>query len=578
MGKDEVVLYLRDFKCFSGLHRIELKKLNILYGKNTSGKSALIDSLIILRQMSESYLSNSSFKGPYRDFGSLRNLTFGQDLEKGFGIGFEINLKERLIEILELVKDYPLFNHVEGFSNEEKKRFNTIMTESLLKSKEKILLNEDRKICLMMGFSQRDTTKENNKKKEDSGVDFIRLMTGDEAMVSRRKIEVSFSCFIPQLSFPKINLGEPLFEYSFREDELYRLFYSNLIRRNRFFAFSRFSERRKQSSVNDKFAKELIERYFLPLSAITFIRMSPANEAFIRVILENNPQTAEELFERLDKALDYKKKTQSNSRHSLSSRALVLDELQNTIFIESLENELKHVVSRFKYVPPIREVPDRYVRSNSDYSEQSEDYGSILKTNPDLKNRIDEVFERLDIPYEVDVVPMNKAFSDPPPEEYSNEIDIIKREFENDFILTLKDRNSKIHLSLHDVGTGISQLLPMFVELFSPNCTVIAVCQPELHVHPRLQGDIMQSIVESVKDSKESKIILIETHSESMTLRIQKLVRNKTINKDDINLLYVENYHDIRGASVRKIYLNDDGRLSQPWPDELFEAGLEDLV
>jgi predicted ATPase len=68
-------------------------------------------------------------------------------------------------------------------------------------------------------------------------------------------------------------------------------------------------------------------------------------------------------------------------------------------------------------------------------------------------------------------------------------------------------------LNIKNVGYGVSQSLPVIVELFarSPN-NWFAIQQPEIHLHPKAQaalGDIIFSLA-----TKEKKKFLIETHSD----------------------------------------------------------------
>ena len=54
--------------------------------------------------------------------------------------------------------------------------------------------------------------------------------------------------------------------------------------------------------------------------------------------------------------------------------------------------------------------------------------------------------------------------------------------------LTLLDLNSKTYVSHKDVGVGISQVLPVLVYSYALEKTILAMEQPEIHLHPGLQA------------------------------------------------------------------------------------------
>ena len=68
-------------------------------------------------------------------------------------------------------------------------------------------------------------------------------------------------------------------------------------------------------------------------------------------------------------------------------------------------------------------------------------------------------------------------------------------------------------LSMDSVGYGVSQALPLIVELFyRPKNTWFAIQQPEIHLHPRAQtalGDVLYEL-----NMLENKRFVVETHSD----------------------------------------------------------------
>lgn len=128
-------------------------------------------------------------------------------------------------------------------------------------------------------------------------------------------------------------------------------------------------------------------------------------------------------------------------------------------------------------------------------------------------------------------------------------------------------------VNIADVGQGICQLLPILVEAFMDNhVDLVAIEQPELHVHPADHADIAYLLADSAK--RFSKRYIIESHSANMLLAFRDLVSDKTcdFNKNDIIIYFVD--HDDDGAFLQRIEIDENGALSQ-WPTGVFGESLD---
>jgi predicted ATPase len=84
---------LENFKSWQSLD-IEIAPLTILFGTNSSGKSSILQSILLLIQSSEQTgLNGLNFGGKddYVNLGSFRDIVFEHDLEKTVSIGFTYN-------------------------------------------------------------------------------------------------------------------------------------------------------------------------------------------------------------------------------------------------------------------------------------------------------------------------------------------------------------------------------------------------------------------------------------------------------------------------------------------------------
>lgn len=72
-------LSLKNYKSFKNLDSLELKKLTIVAGKNSCGKSSILQSLLLLKQTIESKQNVAlNLQGEYLTYSSLQDISFGK--------------------------------------------------------------------------------------------------------------------------------------------------------------------------------------------------------------------------------------------------------------------------------------------------------------------------------------------------------------------------------------------------------------------------------------------------------------------------------------------------------------------
>lgn len=116
--------------------------------------------------------------------------------------------------------------------------------------------------------------------------------------------------------------------------------------------------------------------------------------------------------------------------------------------------------------------------------------------------------------------------------------------------------------NITDVGYGVSQVLPIVVELLSARRRnhVFLLQQPEVHLHPRGQAGFGSFLSKYV--TKSGNGIVVETHSDHLIDRIRMDIRDRktALKHTDVGILYFERV----GAevSIHPIGINPDGSLS----------------
>lgn len=178
---------------------------------------------------------------------------------------------------------------------------------------------------------------------------------------------------------------------------------------------------------------------------------------------------------------------------------------------------------------------------------------------------LNQMLSQLDIPYEF--IPSASSNEIIPPEDPA---------YLKNWARTwhLMDVRSGARVGLNQVGYGISQLLPVIEACVHARRQLICVEEPELHLHPRLQARLANLVATSVATFGNQ--VVLETHSESILLRVRRLVRAGKLRPEDVSLLYVDNTEV--GASVQRLRLGERGELLDPWPTGFFDDSLSDVL
>ncbi|WP_449246155.1 AAA family ATPase [Desulfarculus baarsii] len=158
--------------------------------------------------------------------------------------------------------------------------------------------------------------------------------------------------------------------------------------------------------------------------------------------------------------------------------------------------------------------------------------------------------------------------------------------------LEITEDSSGIYHNLIDAGFGYSQILPIAIQLWhsserqkvnyrinarnqwpeNAQLKIVAMEQPELHLHPTLQAKLAEAFVSSIERAKANNIelrLVIETHSETIINRIGYQIRNRAIDSNDVNIVLFEKKPSSAVTSVREVRYDDKGYLVD-WPYGFF--------
>ncbi len=230
-------------------------------------------------------------------------------------------------------------------------------------------------------------------------------------------------------------------------------------------------------------------------------------------------------------------------------------------YVINIGEELEQTLKALFPISPFRKPPKRWYifrgTSPQDVGYQGDLLPDLLLRRPELVDETNGWLEKLNIGHKLTVKSMQADSGDL-------------------FEVRLIDirRKEPVSVALPDVGFGISQLLPFIVQSLASEERIISIEQPEVHVHPRLQADLGDLLAAAIKKENPNQF-LVETHSEHLILRLQRLVRNKLLEPEDVSVIYVSRRPE--GAKAERLHLDEDGDFIDEWPKGFFTERLREL-
>lgn len=240
----------------------------------------------------------------------------------------------------------------------------------------------------------------------------------------------------------------------------------------------------------------------------------------------------------------------------------------NTI-IDEINEYLRNFTDNLIYIKPLRAESKRtYPNSNI----------AIDSVSPDGKN-VPSYLLNLKQTNLLDT--FNKWLSD----FYNFKVDIA---LTMSLVQVLIEEEGKPKRNIADVGCGYSQILPVILSVWDsifidrdddisiriryPRFVVIE--QPELHLHPRMQGQFASMIYKTIEIARTNKIdlrFLIETHSEVIVNKIGLLVaEDANLSVDDVSVILFNAEEEGMEQNVSYSSFDKDGYLNN-WPYGFFD-------
>lgn len=136
-------------------------------------------------------------------------------------------------------------------------------------------------------------------------------------------------------------------------------------------------------------------------------------------------------------------------------------------------------------------------------------------------------------------------------------------------IAIMKSKREVINKDPYDMGCPSHYWKEDSEVAISLSESTIAIEEPEVHLHPSFQSLLAEMFYDAYTNYNVQ--FVIETHSEYLIRKLQVMVADKenSLMSDEISLNYIEK--EDFGSSNRKINIQEDGRLNEPFGPGFFD-------
>ena len=130
-----------------------------------------------------------------------------------------------------------------------------------------------------------------------------------------------------------------------------------------------------------------------------------------------------------------------------------------------------------------------------------------------------------------------------------------------------------VPVSIVNEGFGINQLVYMLTVCLHSPFKIVAIEEPEIHLHPSLVRKLAHAMAEIAV--KEERRLIVSTHSETFVVALLTQIAAGNVNVDDVSFILAENRDGESAFTAQEA--TADGQL-QGGLETFIAAGVEDLA
>jgi len=250
---------------------------------------------------------------------------------------------------------------------------------------------------------------------------------------------------------------------------------------------------------------------------------------------------------------------------------------QNADFVQALNLQHEKLFNSIYYLGPLRIKPQRL------YAWSGSEPDSVGMSG---ENTVFAILAAQNRKLNMGVKKQKKVFSEVIAEKLL-EMDLIEdfklnpiAEDRQAYEVKVRAKGSSDMVDLPDVGFGISQVLPVLVQLFyAPANSIIIMEQPEIHLHPKAQAllaDVMIDAIKARENGRDRNIqLIVETHSEHFLRRLQRRIAEDVITNKQISAYFADT--TITPTSLDVLQIDLFGNIYN-WPKNFFGDEMGDIA
>ena len=591
---------------------VDLGRLTLLVGENSSGKSSILQVLRLLQQslQSESVGDRFPLNGDFIRMGTIEDIrTTRKDLAKSdVSIGIEMMYDTSIfpldfrrsihtdsskpmiinwgIDLSDIVPDEPGSTYLKGLrimcSYDQQHSLVSLVKRRGISNTSSIIYGE-RPLGLYWGRRPRGRRPFFPPRGLEADLSFKGNITRDSKSVkiSGLMLFESLPLYVTVKRSAKRVLAEEWLNRTIEENEIFFELQN-----------SRWRQEEKDEVHRDLFIREdelrtqntLIEfanRYINTLLDKFDSQVTPED------LFSEIPALSKEVFSEISVATEREKVIKKISKNLKTTSQF--DVINSVILEENIGVPyIREVISRIRYLGPLREEPQFVMltsptSSTGHIGSKGESTAAVLYNHllsepklfiplPNEESEFSKVRSKKRIMKPVGLIEGIKAWS-----AYLGLVEDIHIEDLAALGLTIKVKPHGVGsaLSLPSVGVGVSQLLPVLVLcLLAEPGSVILLEQPELHLHPALQQRLADFFIAI---SRSGRQLIVETHSEYIISRLRRRIAEDA---DDelmklVKVIFAERDRETGETQYRDLDLTPYGDIEE-WPKGFFDQAAED--
>lgn len=235
---------------------------------------------------------------------------------------------------------------------------------------------------------------------------------------------------------------------------------------------------------------------------------------------------------------------------------------ETLLLFSPLQTHFENLFRSIRYLGPLREYPRQHYAWQGKHSpgvgQHGEDMVTALFSGRlqllSIEEQIPKWLQRLDL---IDSYRLNP---------------IPNTETGYEFLVRKYKDGPEVRLT--DVGFGVSQVLPVLVLCYYvPEGSILILEQPEAHLHPKVQSELADLLIEVVKNRRLQ--IILESHSEHLLIRLMRRIAEEQISADDTAFYFCEMNEGV--SEIERLNVDNYGNITN-WPQNFFGDEMGDLA